>query len=86
MLGLHQHFAANCSDVALNGRLGSIIKPDNCPVPLPFTRREHEITRLLSHRLSNKEIAEALSLSVRTVEVHVYHGLLRQFDEVEAPR
>jgi DNA-binding CsgD family transcriptional regulator len=69
-------------------------------LPLPFTRREHEITRLLSHGLSNKEIAEALSLSVRTVEGHVYQAstkvgissrselsaLVRQFDEVEAPR
>ncbi|HKP44147.1 helix-turn-helix transcriptional regulator [Mycobacterium sp.] len=69
-------------------------------LPLPFTRREHEITRLLSHGLSNKEIAEALSLSVRTVEGHVYQAstkvgissrselsaLVRQFDEVDAPR
>ena len=43
-------------------------------LPLPFTRREHEITRLLSRGLSNKEIAEALSLSVRTVEGHVYQA------------
>jgi DNA-binding CsgD family transcriptional regulator len=69
-------------------------------LPLPFTRREHEITRLLSRGLSNKEIAEALSLSVRTVEGHVYQAstkvgissrselsdLVRQFDEVDAPR
>jgi DNA-binding NarL/FixJ family response regulator len=69
-------------------------------LPLPFTRREHEIIRLLSHGLSNKEIAEALSLSVRTVEGHVYQAstkvgissrselsaLVRQFDEVDAPR
>jgi DNA-binding CsgD family transcriptional regulator len=69
-------------------------------LPLPFTRREHEITRLLSRGLSNKEIAAALSLSVRTVEGHVYQAstkvgissrselsaLVRQFDELEAPR
>jgi DNA-binding CsgD family transcriptional regulator len=68
-------------------------------LPLPFTRREHEITRLLSHGLSNKEIAAALSLSVRTVEGHVYQAstkvgissrdelsaLVRQFDEVDDP-
>jgi DNA-binding CsgD family transcriptional regulator len=67
-------------------------------LPLPFTPREHEITRLLSRGLSNKEIATALSLSVRTVEGHVYQAstkvgissrdelstLVRQFDEVDA--
>jgi len=69
-------------------------------LPLPFTPREHEIIRLLSQGLSNKEIAGALSLSVRTVEGHVYQAstkigissrdelsaLVRQFDEVDAPR
>ena len=69
-------------------------------LPLPFTPREHEITRLLSHGLSNREIAEVLSLSVRTVEGHVYQAstkvgissraelsaLVQQFDELEAPR
>jgi DNA-binding CsgD family transcriptional regulator len=67
---------------------------------LPFTRREHEITRLLSRGLSNREIAAALSLSIRTVEGHVYQAsaklgissrselsaLVRQFDQAETPR
>lgn len=43
-------------------------------VPLPFTRREHEIATLVSQGLSNKDIAEAMSLSVRTVEGHVYQA------------
>ncbi|WP_418002887.1 LuxR C-terminal-related transcriptional regulator [Mycobacterium sp. PDNC021] len=43
-------------------------------VPLPFTRREHEITRLLSRGMSNRAIAEATSLSVRTVEGHIYQA------------
>ena len=43
-------------------------------VPLPFTRREHEIAKLVSDGLTNKEIAEATSLSVRTVEGHVYQA------------
>jgi DNA-binding NarL/FixJ family response regulator len=69
-------------------------------LPLPLTPREHEIVRLLAQGLSNKEIAKALSLSVRTVEGHVYQAstkvgissredlsaLVRQFDEVDAPR
>ncbi|WP_319454559.1 MULTISPECIES: LuxR C-terminal-related transcriptional regulator [unclassified Mycobacterium] len=43
-------------------------------VPLPFTRREHEIAKLLSRGLSNKDIAEATSLSIRTVEGHIYQA------------
>ncbi len=43
-------------------------------VPLPFTRREHEITKLLSHGLSNRHIAEATSLSIRTVEGRIYQA------------
>lgn len=43
-------------------------------VPLPFTRREHEVAKLVSQGLSNKDIAEAMSLSVRTVEGHVYQA------------
>ncbi|MFI5505825.1 LuxR C-terminal-related transcriptional regulator [Mycobacterium sp. NPDC051804] len=43
-------------------------------VRLPFTRREHEIAKLVSDGLSNKAIAEAMSLSVRTVEGHIYQA------------
>jgi DNA-binding NarL/FixJ family response regulator/predicted negative regulator of RcsB-dependent stress response len=43
-------------------------------VPLPFTRREHEIATLVSDGLTNKEIADATTLSVRTVEGHVYQA------------
>ena len=43
-------------------------------VPLPFTRREHEIATLLSRGLSNRDIAEAMSLSIRTVEGHIYQA------------
>jgi DNA-binding NarL/FixJ family response regulator len=43
-------------------------------VVVPFTRREHEIAVLVSQGLSNREIADAVSLSVRTVEGHVYRA------------
>lgn len=43
-------------------------------VPLPFTRREHEIAKLLSDGLTNRDIAEATSLSIRTVEGHIYQA------------
>jgi DNA-binding CsgD family transcriptional regulator len=68
-------------------------------VPLPFTRREHEVATLLSRGLSNREIAEAMSLSVRTVEGHIYQAsakagvssradlstLVQQFSDLETP-
>ena len=45
-------------------------------IPLPLrsagvTVREHEILRLVTQRLSNREIAARLHLSPRTVEKHV---------------
>jgi DNA-binding CsgD family transcriptional regulator len=43
-------------------------------VPLPFTRREHEIANLVSRGLSNRDIAKATSLSIRTIEGHVYQA------------
>jgi DNA-binding CsgD family transcriptional regulator len=67
-------------------------------VPLPFSRREHEIVNLVARGLSNRDIAAATSLSVRTVEAHVYKAstkagvssrsqlsaLMRQFNELGA--
>lgn len=45
--------------------------------PLPFTRREHEIATLLAEGLSNRAIAKAMSLSVRTVEGHIYQASIK---------
>jgi DNA-binding CsgD family transcriptional regulator len=42
--------------------------------PLPLTSREREIAELLAAGLSTKEIAEALTLSARTVEGHIYRS------------
>lgn len=39
--------------------------------------REREVARLVALRLSNAEVAERLSLSVRTVESHVYRATTR---------
>lgn len=41
--------------------------------PDHLTEREHEVLRLAARGLSNKEIARELSLSVRTVQVHLSH-------------
>ena len=68
-------------------------------VPLPFTPREHEIAKLVSHGRSNRDIAQATSLSIRTVEGYIYQAsakagvssrselseLVRQFNELDAP-
>lgn len=42
--------------------------------PLPITDREREITALIARGLSNREIAERLCVSVRTVEGHIYRA------------
>jgi len=42
--------------------------------PLPVSSREREIAMLIAAGLSNREIAERLTVSVRTVEGHVYRA------------
>lgn len=44
-----------------------------------LTKREHEILRLLGKGQSNKEIADFLDLSVRTVETH-RASIMRKMD------
>jgi DNA-binding CsgD family transcriptional regulator len=43
-------------------------------VVLPFTRREHEIAMLVAQDLTNREIADSVSLSVRTIEGYIYRA------------
>jgi DNA-binding CsgD family transcriptional regulator len=45
--------------------------------PLPLTAREREIASLAARGLSNKDIAERLTVSVRTVEGHLYRTNLK---------
>ncbi|MGB7796178.1 MAG: helix-turn-helix transcriptional regulator, partial [Pseudonocardiaceae bacterium] len=42
--------------------------------PLPLTHRELEIVTLAASGLSNRQIAERLLVSVRTVENHLYRA------------
>jgi DNA-binding CsgD family transcriptional regulator/tetratricopeptide (TPR) repeat protein len=46
-------------------------------MPLPLTDREREIAILISQGLSNIEIAQVLTLSVRTIEGHIYRACAR---------
>ena len=44
---------------------------------IPMTTREHEIVRLVAQGLSNREIADRLTISVRTVEGHLYRATMK---------
>lgn len=45
--------------------------------PLPLTDREAEIVMMIGEGLSNRAVAERLTLSVRTVESHIYRAMLK---------
>lgn len=46
-------------------------------IALPLTARQREIALLVSQGMSNRDIAEAMSLSVRTVEGHIYRAAVK---------
>jgi DNA-binding NarL/FixJ family response regulator len=45
--------------------------------PQPFTDRQREIISLAAQGLSNKEIADRLTMSVRSVEGHLFRASQR---------
>jgi DNA-binding CsgD family transcriptional regulator len=45
--------------------------------PSPLTDREAEIVMMIGEGLSNRAIAERLTVSVRTVESHIYRAMLK---------
>lgn len=54
-------------------RSGSAIEPPPLSAPTPLTRREEEVVVLVAHGLTNREVADELVLSERTVEAHLDH-------------
>ncbi|MBS1696740.1 MAG: helix-turn-helix transcriptional regulator [Actinobacteria bacterium] len=48
---------------------------------VPLSGREGEIVRLISAGLSNRDIAERLSISVRTVEGHIYRIVMKSYED-----
>jgi DNA-binding CsgD family transcriptional regulator len=72
--------AALAASAATAGRLAAICGGLRTPAvvaaahPLPLTMREREIATLVAAGLSNKSIAERLTVSVRTVEGHIYRA------------
>jgi DNA-binding CsgD family transcriptional regulator len=60
----------------LAGECGGIRTPalKTAANPLPISAREREIAELIAAGASNKQIAERLVLSVRTVEGHIYRA------------
>src|SRR5258705_2828071 len=63
-------FTAKVSEALLDAFLKSNAKPDEGSVFRTLTNREREIVQMLAEGESNKEIANKLSISVKTVETH----------------
>jgi DNA-binding NarL/FixJ family response regulator len=45
--------------------------------PLPLSSREREIAMMVASGLSNREIADQLTVSIRTVEGHIYRACIK---------
>jgi DNA-binding NarL/FixJ family response regulator len=66
------YFTNKVSEMVLTGYLhgGRHTEPAETSSGLPLTPREREIVQLLAEGKSNKEVASALNISVKTVETH----------------
>ena len=63
-------FTSKVSEALLDAFLKSSAKPDEGSVFCTLTEREREVVQMLAEGKSNKEIANKLSISVKTVETH----------------
>src|SRR5262249_49355420 len=64
----------------LVGRATQLIRTcSEAKLPVPLSRRQHEVLSAVAQNLTNKEIAGKLNVSVRTVKFHV-SALLEKFE------
>jgi DNA-binding CsgD family transcriptional regulator len=70
---------AGARALALAAQCGGAVTPaiKFAAKPLPVTLREREIAGLIAEGMSNREIAERLTVSVRTVEGHIYRACVK---------
>ncbi|MGH7897574.1 MAG: LuxR C-terminal-related transcriptional regulator, partial [Candidatus Binatia bacterium] len=66
------YFTSRVSEIVLDGYLrgGSAADANNVPRMVRLSAREREIVQLLAEGKSNKEVAVALHISVKTAETH----------------
>ncbi len=70
-------YSTRADDLA--ARCGGVSTPAlrKASARVPFTDREYEIVTLIGQGLSSRAIAERLTLSVRTVEGHIYRAMAK---------
>ncbi len=73
--GVMRHAYGFSHEVNLASEAGGVCRADACAEHLSL--REKEVLRLVSSGLRNQQIADALGISLKTVEVHVGHILLK---------
>lgn len=71
--------AAKARAAALSQRCGNPVTPalEKALNPLPLTSREREVAAMVAQGMTNKSIAARWSVSVRTVEGHVYKACMK---------
>ncbi|GAB4987812.1 LuxR C-terminal-related transcriptional regulator [Mycobacterium avium subsp. hominissuis] len=74
-----QALVARATAQRLASACGGITSPaaSTAAQPLPLTSRERVVARLVAAGLTNQQIADRLSLSVRTVEGHIYRATVK---------
>jgi ATP/maltotriose-dependent transcriptional regulator MalT len=61
-------FADELSGLLVEAALAGLVRLPDAP---QLTRREHDVLRLMANGMTNREIAEALSLSEHTIKDHL---------------